>query len=64
MEIFDFLASIPYLGEVLAGLIAGRALALFVVNLTPSPKDDELVAKAYRYIEFAAGIVKSKNVKS
>lgn len=64
MEMLDFLTQIPYLGEVLAGLIAAHALAIFIVNLTPTPKDDELVAKAYRYIEFAAGIVKPKNVKS
>ena len=37
MEIFEFLASVPHLGEVIGALVAGHALALFVVNLTPTP---------------------------
>lgn len=38
-------------------VIAAHALALVIVNLTPTPKDDEAVAKFYRAIEFLAGIV-------
>jgi len=38
-------------------LLAGHALALVVVNLTPTPKDNEAVAKFYRAVEFLAGIV-------
>ena len=64
MEIFEILNYVPYLAEVLAGRVAAYALALFIVNLTPTPTDDAYLAWAYRYIEFAAGIVKPKNVKS
>ena len=38
-------------------LIAAHAFAVVIVNLTPTPKDDEAVAKAYRLIEILAGIV-------
>lgn len=38
-------------------LIAGHALALIVVNLTPTPKDNLALAKFYRAVEFLAGIV-------
>lgn len=38
-------------------LIAGHALALIIVNLTPTPKDNEALAKFYRAVEFLAGIV-------
>jgi hypothetical protein len=39
--------------------IAGAAhlLALAIVNVTPTPKDDELYAKFYKVIEMIAGIV-------
>jgi len=32
-------------------------LALAIVNLTPTPKDDEIYGKAYKVIEKLAGIV-------
>lgn len=38
-------------------LLSAHALALAIVNLTPTPKDDEFVAKAYRFIEMLAGFV-------
>ena len=39
--------------------IAGAAhlLALAIVNVTPTPKDDELYGKFYKVIEMIAGIV-------
>ena len=37
-------------------LVAVNALATAIVNLTPTPKDNEILAKAYRVVEFAAGI--------
>lgn len=39
--------------------IAGalHLLALAIVNLTPTPKDDEVYAKAYKVIEKLAGVV-------
>jgi len=44
--------------------IAGalHILALAIVNLTPTPKDDEIYGKAYKVIEMIAGIV-SKTAK-
>jgi len=43
--------------ELLAVLFAVHALALTIVNLTPTPRDNEAVAKYYRVIEIMAGIV-------
>ena len=39
--------------------IAGalHILALAIVNLTPTPKDDEIYGKAYKVVEMIAGIV-------
>jgi len=39
--------------------IAGalHILALAVVNLTPTPKDDEIYGKVYKVIEMIAGII-------
>jgi len=44
--------------------IAGalHILALAIVNLTPTPKDDEIYGKAYKVVEMIAGIV-SKTAK-
>lgn len=41
-------------------VIAAHALALAVVNLTPTPKDDAVVAKIYTVIEWIAGVVTRK----
>jgi len=38
-------------------LLAIHALALLIVNLTPTQKDDQVVAKYYRVVEILAGIV-------
>lgn len=43
--------------EILGVLFAIHAAALAIVNLTPTPKDDEAVAKYYRVLEILAGIV-------
>jgi hypothetical protein len=43
--------------EIVAALLAVHAAALAIVNLTPTPKDNEVVAKYYRVIEIFAGIV-------
>lgn len=34
-----------------------HGLALIVVNLTPSPRDDEVLKKAYKVLEIFAGLV-------
>lgn len=49
-------------GTVFDVLLATHALALAIVNLTETPKDNEVVEKVYKVIEFMAGIftVKSK----
>lgn len=50
--------------QVLPALAAIHALAVAIVNLTPTPRDDEALAgfqrgavRAYRLIEIAAGII-------
>lgn len=43
--------------QFLTVLFAVHALALAIVNLTSTPKDDEAVAKYYRVLEILAGIV-------
>lgn len=52
------------LSEYVALAIAIHGVALLIVNMTPTPKDDEaldnytkVVVKAYRAIEILAGIV-------
>lgn len=42
---------------VVATLVALHALAVAVVNLTPTPKDDEILGKIYRVVEVVAGLV-------
>ena len=50
--------------EVLTIVIAAHGLALAIVNLTPTPKDDEALdnisrmgIKVYRAIELLAGVI-------
>jgi len=38
-------------------LVAVHGLALAIVNITPTPKDDEMVGKVYRAIEILAGLI-------
>lgn len=42
--------------DVFAALMTLHAAAVVIVNLTPTPKDNEVVAKVYKVIEMAAGI--------
>lgn len=42
--------------EILAVILSTQVLAQFIVNLTPTPKDDEIVGKVYGLIEKVAGI--------
>jgi len=47
--------------EALVGiLVAIHGVALMIVNLTPTPKDNETLAKVYPFIEFLAGLVSEK----
>jgi hypothetical protein len=48
-------------GEAVAiALLAAHGAAVAIVNLTPTPKDDEVVAKLYKPIEWLAGILSKK----
>jgi hypothetical protein len=38
-------------------LLAAHAVAIVIVNLTPTPKDNEAVARFYKVLEFLAGII-------
>ena len=53
-----------HLPEVVTVVVAAHGLAVAIVNLTPTPKDDEALdtitrigVKAYRAIEILAGII-------
>jgi len=37
-------------------LIALHGLAILVVNVTPTPKDNAIVAKVYKVLEWLAGV--------
>lgn len=58
--IIDFAAKWPLLTTIVAGVLAAHTLAVFVVNLTPTPKDDEILAKVYGVIEWLAGLITPK----
>ncbi len=45
--------------DIVTVLAAFHVFAAVVVNVTPTPKDDELVSKVYRWIEIFGGIVTS-----
>jgi len=62
-ELFSWLGQVPYLPEILQFLVAFHAAAVVIVNMTDTPTDNQILAVAYKYIEFAAGIVKASKVK-
>lgn len=45
---------------VMTVLLAAHGLALAIVNLTPTPKDNDALSKVYRVVEWMGGIVTSK----
>jgi len=54
----------PRIPEYVAAVVAVHGAAVAIVNLTPTPKDDEalgkysrLVVKLYRAVEILAGVV-------
>jgi len=49
-----------YLPVAVSFALAAHAAALVIVNATPTPKDDAVLAKAYKVIEFFAGLVTKK----
>ena len=46
--------------SVVAAALAIHAAAVAVVNLTPTPKDNEFVSKVYGWVEKFAGIFTKK----
>lgn len=56
----EFLEQIPYFYEALSIILALKVAANTIVNLTPTPVDNSIVAFVYRMIEFVAGIVTPK----
>lgn len=46
--------------QIMAAIFAVHAAALAIANLTPTPKDNEALGKAYKVIEFLAGIIAAK----
>lgn len=55
---FDWLRD--NIDNVFVVLAAAHALAVAITNLTPTPKDDGIVATVYRWVEILAGIVSRK----
>ncbi len=43
--------------QILTAIAAIHAAALVIVNLTKTPKDDDLLARVYRVVEILAGVV-------
>ncbi|MGZ5389717.1 MAG: hypothetical protein ACXWDH_06380 [Aeromicrobium sp.] len=54
MFIIDFLMTNQ--DSILAFLSAAHAFALAIVNLTPTPTDNALLARIYGYVEIVAGL--------
>lgn len=48
---------IAHAQQLITVLLAIHAIAVVIVNLTPTPKDDVAVAKFYKVIEVLAGII-------
>jgi hypothetical protein len=44
------------LRDLVQALLAAHGLALLVVNLTPTPRDDVILARLYRALEMVAGL--------
>lgn len=57
-EIFAMLAANG--PQILAAVLAVHTAALAIANLTPTPKDNEVLARIYKVVEFFAGIITSK----
>lgn len=42
--------------DLVQALLAAHGLALLIVNLTPTPRDNAIVARLYRALELIAGL--------
>lgn len=54
---------LQYKDEIFTVLLYTHAAALVIVNLTPTPKDNAVLAGAYKAVEFAAGILGARAKK-
>jgi hypothetical protein len=59
-DLWTWVSNIPYVTEVVSGIVAAHALAVFIVNITPTPTDDKWVATIYKYVEWVAGLITQK----
>lgn len=48
---------LPYVNAALDFLVYAHLAALVIVNATVTPKDNEILAKAYGYVEVLAGLI-------
>jgi hypothetical protein len=55
--LLDLFTQHPQLFTWLGVILAAHALALVVVAMTPTPRDDQWVKNIYRVVEWVAGIV-------
>lgn len=46
--------------ELFEAIATVHLAAVAIANLTPTPKDDEIIGKVYRVVEILAGIVSPK----
>jgi len=46
--------------QIITVLLSLKVTAGLIVNLTPTPKDDKIYAKFYKFLEVIAGIVTRK----
>jgi hypothetical protein len=53
-------AAWAYKDQVFDFLFAAHLAALVIVNATPTPKDDEVLGKAYKSLEYLAGLISRK----
>lgn len=54
--VVNYVSSDHGMATIFGSAFAVMFLAQLIVNLTPTPKDDEFVGKAYRWLEKVAGI--------
>jgi len=61
LAVLSFIAYLSTNSEAIITTLMGlQVLATIVVNLTPTPVDNEIVSKIYKAVEAAAGILTKK----
>jgi hypothetical protein len=46
---------------ILAAIASLHVFCQAIVNLTPTPKDNEILAKVYRWVEIGAGLITKRS---